>query len=96
MQLTEKEISEIKLGYDGNHSPELLNYLKRHFKTHEVEFDWMKGPIKMISIDDKTYHMEENKKYLVSKISQYVENEWTHIGIPKIRKTVKYFLDGIK
>jgi hypothetical protein len=50
----------------------------------------------MIVINEKGYSLYENKKFLTSKISDVVEDEWIHLGIPKIRKTVKYFLDGIK
>lgn len=96
MRMTPKEINEIKSNYDGSHSPELLNHLKRHFRTYEVDFDWMTSPIKMIQVEDKTYTLYENKKYLTGKIVSIVEDDWGHLGTPKIRKTVKYFLDGIK
>jgi hypothetical protein len=96
MRMTEKEINEIKSNYDGGHSPELLNHLKRHFRTFELNYDWMTSPVKMIVINEKGYSLYENKKFLTSKISNIVEDEWIHLGIPKIRKTVKYFLDGIK
>ena len=65
MNLTEAEKKEILSKYDGTTSDELLNHLKRNFPVSEIKLDWMKKPIKQISIDYKTYNIEHNKKYLV-------------------------------
>jgi hypothetical protein len=94
MNITEAEKKEILSKYDGTTSDELLNHLKRNFPTSEFKLDWMKTPIKQISIDDKTYHIEHNKKYLVGKLSNYLQNEWNHLDNSVLRRTVKKFLDG--
>jgi len=96
MQLSKDQINEINSGDNLKPSPKLLNYLKRHIKTYEVNFEWMTAPIKMVVINEKSYSLAENKKYLTNKIFDYLSDEWTHLGVPTIRKTIKYFLDGIK
>ena len=55
MKITEEEKKEIMSKYEGTTSDELLTYLKRHFPVTEIKLDWMKKPIKQISIDYKTY-----------------------------------------
>jgi hypothetical protein len=45
-------------------------------------------------IDDKLYHIEHNKKYLVGKLVNYLEDEWTHLDNSVLRRTIKKFLDG--
>ena len=96
MKLTEEQLNEMKSNYDGKPAQKLLNHLKRNYPTHEVNFDWMTSPIKMISVDEKNYHLAENKKYLTEKIFNLLGSEWASLGTPTIRKTIKYFLDGIK
>jgi hypothetical protein len=36
-----------------------------------------------------------NKKYLVGKISNYIEDEWIHLPVEVRRRTVKKYIDGI-
>jgi len=81
--------------YDENTSNELLTYLKRNFRTYDVTLNWKQDPLKFIVVDDKSHPIESNKKYLVGKISNYIEDEWSHIDEPTRRRTVKKFLDGI-
>ena len=54
----------------------------------------MKKPIKQVSIDYKTYNIEHNKKYLVGKLTNYLEDEWVHLDNAVLRRTIKKFLDG--
>ena len=56
----------------------------------------MEKPIKQISIDQKTYMLEHNKKYLVGKLFNYLESEWVHLGEAVLRRTIKKYLDGVK
>ena len=95
MRITEEERKEILSKYVNDTSDELLTYLKRHFPTHEINFDWMKTPLKLIQIDDKTRPLVGNKKYLVGKIFQMIEEEWIALGEQKIRRTIKKYLDGV-
>ena len=95
MRITEEERKEILSKYNDDTSDELLTYLKRHFPTHEINFDWMKSPAKFIQIDDKTRPLLGNKKYLVGKIFQMIEEEWIALGEQKIRRTIKKYLDGV-
>ena len=94
MKLTEEEKKEILSKYDGTTSNELLNHLKRNFPVTEFKLDWMKTPIKQISINYKMYNIEHNKKYLVGKLTNYLEDEWTHLDKDVLRRTIKKFIDG--
>jgi hypothetical protein len=40
------------------------------------------------------YNIEHNKKYLVGKLTNYLEDEWTHLEKDVLRRTVKKFIDG--
>lgn len=95
MRITEQERKDILSKYGEDTSDDLLTYLKRHFPTHEVSFEWMNAPIKFIQVDDKTKPLLGNKKYLVGKIFQMVEEEWVALGEQKIRRTIKKYLDGV-
>lgn len=96
MKLTENEKREILSKYSGDTSDELLTHLKRNFPVYQENFDWMEKPLKFIKVDDKIRPLDNNKKYLVDKITSLVEDNWIGIGIPKIRKTIKKYLDGFK
>ena len=95
MSLSEQERTNKFAKYSGNTANELLTYLKRNFRTYEVNLDWKQEPLKFVVVDDKSHHIENNKKYLVGKISNLIEDEWSHIDEPTRRRTVKKFLDGI-
>lgn len=95
MRLTENEKKEILSKYSGDTSDDLLVHLKRHFPIYETNLEWMDKPLKFIKIEDKVRSLEKNKKYLVNVISSLLENNWIHLGIPKIRKTVKKYLDAV-
>lgn len=79
----------------GETNNDLLNYLKRNFRSHEVSFDWMNTPMVFVVIDNKLYPLKNRKKYMVNKITSYVEEEWSHIKESIVRRTVKKYLDGI-
>lgn len=96
MKLTEEEKKQILSKYSDDTSDELLNYLKRHFNISEVKLDWMEKPLKFIQIDGKIRALDSNKKYLVNRIFQEIEETWIGLGTQKIRRTIKKFLDGIR
>jgi hypothetical protein len=62
-----------------------------------VEFNvsWKSEPIKAIIIDQKTRFIDGNKKFLVGKLTNILENDWSHLGEPLIRRTIKKYIDGI-
>ena len=93
--ISEQERKEILSKYSGNTSNELLTYLKRNFPVHEYKLEWMEKPWKQISIDSKSYMLNKHKKFLVSKISSYIEDEWIHLPVEIRRRTVKKYIDGI-
>lgn len=95
MRVTEQEKNDILSKYSNDTSDELLNHLKRHFPVHEVFFDWMKQPVKLMQIDDRTTSLSSNKKYLVNKIYHMVGDDWNSLGEQKIRRTIKKYLDGV-
>ena len=96
MRLTENEKKEILSKYSGDTSDDLMTFLRRNFPVYETRLEWMEKPLKMIKVGDKLRLMEYSKKSLVSLISNIVEDNWIHLGIPKIRKTVKKYLDAVK
>lgn len=81
--------------YVDDTSNELLSHLKRNLRTYNVNLDWRQEPLKFIVVDGKSHHIENNKKYLVNKIYQFVEDDWSHLGEKIIRRTIKKFLDGV-
>jgi len=95
MIITEEEKKVILSKYQDNTSNELLTYLKRHFPVVTHKFDWVDKPFKQLSIDQKTYRLDGNKKYLVGKLFNILESDWVHLGEPLIRRTIKKFIDGI-
>ena len=94
MIISEQEKKDILSKYSNDTSDELLNHLKRHFPVSEVEAIFG-GKYKFIQVDDKSRPLLGNKKYLVSLISNLVEDEWSSLGKPLIRRTVKKYLDGV-
>lgn len=95
MRLTENEKKEILSKYSGDTSDDLMTHLKRHFPVYETNLDWMEKPLKFIVVHDKVRSLESNKKYLVNLLTSLVENNWIHLGLPKIRKTIKKYLDAV-
>lgn len=91
--ISEEERKEILKKYQDNTSGELLTYLKRHFPMGEVETPF--GIKRYVMVDDKMRYLEQNKKYLVNKISGMVESEWISLGDEVLRRTVKKYIDGI-
>lgn len=96
MRITEEEKKDILSQYNGETSDELLLHMKRHFPVHEFNLSFKDEPTKFIQIDDKSYYIEGNKKYLVNIIFNRLEDDWNHLGTPKLRKTIKKYIDGIK
>jgi len=96
MLLTEQEKKDILSKYSNDTSDELLNHLKRAYPVDEYKSTWMEKPIKSISIDGKSQYISNNKKYIVSKISNELEDNWGHLGTQLLRRTVKKFIDGIR
>lgn len=92
MRLTEQEKKDIFIKYSGDTSDELLLHLKRYYSVSKSDTN----DLKYVNVDGKYYMLLGNKKYLVNRISSKVEERWISLGIPKIRKTVKKYLDGIK
>lgn len=96
MLLSEQEKEDIRKKYEGIHSQEVLNHLKRHFPIYEFDFSFSHQPLKQIYVDDKLYMMEGNKKFLVNKISSILEESFPSIEKSILRRTVKYYLDILK
>ena len=94
MRITEEEKREILSKYDNNTSDELLTHLKRTYPITSQELDWMKTPLKFIQIGDKNKILTGNKKLTVDRIYSLEEDRWISLGKPKIRRTIKKFLDA--
>lgn len=96
MRLNEKEREEILSKYSGDTSDKVLTHLKRNFPTYEFKSDWMKDPFIQILVDEKLINMESNKKYLVGKIYNLIEDIFPNIDKKIVRRTIKKYLDGIR
>jgi hypothetical protein len=96
MILSEDDKKEILAKYTGETSNEVLTHLKRNFPTYDFQFKWTEKPFRQILVDDKLITLENNKKYLVGKISSILEDQFPHIEKSILRRTVKKYLDGVK
>jgi hypothetical protein len=84
--------------YSGNTSSQILTYLKRNFNTYEIKssnYDWMINPIKFVVVDEKSYLIDGNKKMLVNRIYNQIQDVFPTVDISILRRTIKMFLDGI-
>lgn len=95
MRITEQEKKDILSKYKDDTSDTLLLHLKRHYPVVEIKYEWSKRPLKWIKVDDRMRPLENNKSSLVDEISYLLEDNWSELGIPIIRRTVKKYLDGI-
>lgn len=94
MLITEEEKKDILSKYSENTSDELLNHLKRTFPVYEETVDWLEKPIKFMSVNLKSTPIIGNKKYLTNKIYNLISDDWSSIGEPMIRRTIKKYIDG--
>jgi hypothetical protein len=83
-------------GKIGGTSDEVLTHLKRNFPVYELKSEWLSTPIKQILVDDKLMMLEKNKKNLVSRIYNLIEERFPSIEESVLRRTIKKYLDGIK
>lgn len=96
MILSEQEKEDIRKKYEGNYSNEILIHLRRNYPVYEFNMKFMDSPVKQILVDDKLYMLSQNKKYLVNKISSVLEDTFTSVEKPILRRTVKFYLDMLK
>jgi len=96
MILSEQEKEDIRKKYEGNYSNEVLVHLRRNYPVYEFNSKFMDSPLKQILVDDKLYMLSQNKKYLVNKISSVLEDTFTSVEKPILRRTVKFYLDMLR
>jgi len=94
--ITEEEKNDILSKYSDGTSNEVLTHLKRNFPVYELKLKWLSTPIKQILVDDKLMMLEKNKKNLVSRIYNLIEERFPSIEESVLRRTIKKYLDGIK
>ena len=99
MRIDENDKKDILSKYVDDTSNELLTYLKRHYPVYISNSEWIRDmgidPNKFILVGDKTYTLSGNKKFLVNKIFNDLEDHWISLGDQKVRRTIKKYLDGI-
>lgn len=95
MYLTNEEKKDKLSKYTENISDELFTFLRRNIKVTEYKLDFMTKPTKFVQVGDKQRFLDNNKKYLVNYIFNYVENDWKTLGNQVIRRTIKKYLDSI-
>jgi hypothetical protein len=91
--ITEEEKDEIINKYKDNTDDKLLVYLKRHFPIHQHKSEYFPRPFRFIQIDDKSRNLDDNKKYLVNRIFNEVEDVFTGMDKNIMRRTIKYYID---
>jgi len=104
--ITEAEKEEILSKYNGDTNNELLEYLKTEFpvgvnsfpRYFEIINTSSNIPFPIILVDEKTYRIDDNKKYLVNKIFYNLGDDsfLTHIPTDVTRRTIKKYLNSIR
>ena len=95
MFLSEQNKREILSKYENDTSDKVLSHLKRNYPSYDFDFDWMETPFKQVMINDKMYQLQSNKKYLVNKIFQQIEDKFLDTEKRVVRRTIKKYIDGI-
>jgi hypothetical protein len=93
MILSEQEREDILKKYSDNTSDEVLRHLRRNFPVGNPVIDIGGFSPNMITVNNKSYWIEGNKKFLVNKIFGLIEDKFNNIDKPTIRRTVKKYLD---
>lgn len=93
MRLTHQEKLKLLESLSDEISEELLCFLKRRYSVTIISNEFSNEPRKLIDINGKFNYLESNKKNITNKICNLVEDRWIFLGTPKIRKTIKYFLN---
>ena len=91
--ITEEEKKEILNKYIDNIDEKLLTYLKRHSPISVLSVDGFSKPFRRIRINYKEKSLDDNKKYLVNRIVDSVEDEFPNLDKNVMRRTIKYFID---
>jgi len=100
--ITESEREEILNKYnDENTDKQILIFLKRHFPVSKpfvnskfFDEDFMKNRI-MIKIDDKLYSVNDNKKSLINRLFNEIDDAFPGVDVSLKRRTIKKFVDLI-
>jgi hypothetical protein len=100
--ITESEREEILNKYnEENTDKKILTFLKRHFPLSKpfenskfFDEDFMKNRI-MIRIDDKLHSVNDNKKELVNRLFNEIDDVFPGVDVSLKRRTIKKFIDLI-
>ena len=92
--ITEQEKKDILDKYQDDTDSKILTYLRRHCPVSVIDNEFYKG-MHYVLIDDKAHIVEKNKKYLVSKIYNFISEDFPDYDEKILRRTIKKFLDLI-
>jgi hypothetical protein len=100
--ITESEREEILNKYnEENTDKKILTFLKRHFPISKpfvnskfFDEDFMKNRI-MIRVDDKLLSVDDNKKTLVNRLFNEIDDVFPGVDVSIKRRTIKKFVDMI-
>lgn len=92
--ITEQEKKNILDKYQDDTDSKILTYLRRHCPVSVIDNEFYKG-MHYVLIDDKAHIVEKNKKYLVSKIYNFISEDFPDYDEKIVRRTIKKFLDLI-
>jgi hypothetical protein len=101
--ITEEEKEDILQKYnEDNTDKKILTYLKRHYPISKpfanskfFDEDFMKNRI-MIKIDDKLHSVDDNKKSLVNRLFNEIDDVFPGVDVSLKRRTIKKFVDLIQ
>ena len=92
--ITEQEKEDILNKYQDNTDDKIMIYLRRNYIIVPPTGDYFTSS--RVLVDDKLYEIEGNKQYLVNKIFNEMEDDFTGYDKKVIRRTIKKYLDLIK
>lgn len=94
--ITEQEKEDILNKYQDNTDDKIMVYLIRNYRIVPPLQGAEYFTSNRVLVDDKLYEIEGNKQYLVNKIFNEMEDDFTGYDKKVIRRTIKKYLDLIK
>lgn len=95
MYVPEDKMQILLEHYSDGVSDEIFNYLKRRVKVSFIVNEFTGSKIPCISFDDKKLIVRQNKKDLKYRLIRYIDENFQHIDISVVHRTIKMFLDMV-
>ena len=95
MYVPEDKMQILLEHYSTGVSKEIFNYLKRRVKVSFIVNDFTGSKFPCISFDEKKLIVRQNKKDLKYRLIRYIDEDFHHIDISVVHRTIKMFLDMV-